>query len=144
MALPLSPSERQHAYQLLSVTDQELRDIEKAPFQTADAQLRKLKQRVRKTFKQLVHQYHPDLNPGDQHKARVFSLLIRATEEICARQVGVGGEMKPPLQAPRWKVHTVTIPMPGTFTQVHVRRPQPNQVRPNAREQAARLGKMRP
>lgn len=149
MALPLSPSERQLAYQVLGVTDQELVEIEKAPFREGEERLKRLKQRVRKTFKQLVHEYHPDHHPGDPDKARIFALLVRATKELYERQAKAEppGMQVPEVPAqPKWRVHTVTVPVSGTkpFMQANVRRAQPKGSRPDPREQAVRLGKMRP
>lgn len=138
MVLPLSPSERQLAHQLLGITDRDLAAIESSAL--GEEQLKQLKQRVRRTFKELVPQYHPDRNGGDVEKARLFSLLVRATKEIYARQAKVEA---PAPQPPRWKVRTVAVPVSGTREpmRANVRRPRG---RPDPREQAARLGKMRP
>lgn len=152
MALPLSPSERQLAYEALGVTDQELVEIEKAPFRDGEERLKRLKARVRKTFKQLAHQYHPDQNAGDPDKTRIFDMLVRATKEICERRPkaeppGMEPPKAEPPQAPKWRVNTVTVPVSGTkpFMQANVRRPRAKgSHRPDPREQAARLGKMRP
>jgi hypothetical protein len=152
MALPLSPYDRQLAHQALGVTDQELAEIEKAPFRDGEELLKKLKTRVRKAFKQLVYQYHPDHNAGDAEKTRIFSLLVRATKELYLRQAraeppGMGPPEAAQPATPKWRVHTVTVPVSGTnpFMQANVRRPRvQSSQRPDLREQAARLGKMRP
>jgi len=150
MALPLSPSERQLAYRVLGVTDQELGEIERAPFRAGEELLKRLKARVRKTFKQVAHLYHPDQNAADPEKATVFSLLVRAVKELCDREAkaeppGMQIPEMPP--QPKWRIHTVTVPVSGTkpFMQAHVRRPQAHgSQRLSPREQATRLGKMRP
>ena len=142
----LSLVERQQAYQLLGVQEQELADIERAPYLEGEERLKKLKARVRKTFKHLAHVYHPDHNPGDNVKAGIFMLLVRATKELYARQAkkdvtGVEAEA-----GPKWRVSAVVTPSAVAtkpFMQVNVRRPQSGR-RPDPREQAVRLGKMRP
>jgi len=152
MVLPLSPSERKQAHQVLGVTDQELAEIERAPFLDGQERLKKLKARVRKTFKELVSQYHPDQNGGDTDKALIFSLLVRATKELYARQAkadppGIEPDQPPPPPTPRWRVNAVAVPVSGAapFMQANVRRPRvQSSRRPDPREQAARLGKMRP
>lgn len=152
MALPLSASERQLAYRVLGVTDQELAEIGRAPFRDGEERLKKLQARVRKTFKQLAREYHPDQNAGDPEKTRIFSLLVRATKELYERQAraeppGMEPPEPQPPQTPKWRVHTVTVPVSGTkpFMQAHVGRLRAKgSKRPDPREQAARLGKMRP
>jgi hypothetical protein len=141
---PLSPAERLQAYRLLGVEEPELAEIERAPYLEGEDRLKKLKARVRKTFKHLARQYHPDHNPGDEDKALIFSLLVRATKELYARQArnSVAGVAEP---TPRWKVSAAVVPsaMTKPFMQANVRRPQLGK-RPDPREQAARLSKMRP
>jgi hypothetical protein len=141
---PLSLVERQQAYQLLGVQEQELADIERAPYLEGETRLKRLKARVRKTFKHLARVYHPDHNPGDENKAAIFMLLIRACKELYARQAK--RELTGVETTPRWRVSAVAVPSGGVskpFMQVNVRRPQ-HGTRPDPREQAVRLGKMRP
>lgn len=139
----LSLVERLQAYQLLGVREQELSDIERAPYLEGEDRLKRLKARVRKTFKHLARMYHPDHNPGDEGRAAIFMLLVRATKELYARQAkkDVSG-----VEPPKWRVSAVAAtPSAVTkpFMQVNIRRPQSGK-RPDPREQAARLGKMRP
>lgn len=140
----LSVVERQRAYQLLGVQEQELADIERAPLLEGEERLKRLKARVRKTFKRLAREYHPDHNPGDEGRAAIFMLLVRATKELYARQAK---NNLPGVEAPRWRVSAVVATTASAatkpFMQVNLRRPRAGKgLEP--REQAARLGKMRP
>jgi hypothetical protein len=140
MALPLSPSERYLAHQMLGITTQELIEIERAP--DAEDLLKKFKARTRKRFRELALEYHPDHSGEGSDKAQIFSLLVRAMKWLDARQVGAGLEPELP-QGPKYRVNTVTVPASGTqpYTRANTRRPRG---RGDSREQAARLGKMRP
>lgn len=137
MVLPLSPSERQLAHQMLGITTQDLIEIERAP--DREDQLKKFKARTRKRFRELVLQYHPDHCGDDADKALIFSLLVRAMKWLDAWQAKPGFEPAPK----KWKVNTVTVPFSGTqpYTRASSKRPRG---RRDSREQAARLGKMRP
>jgi hypothetical protein len=133
---------------MLGVTEEELAAIEKAPFKEGEERLKRLKARVRKNFKRVVHEFHPDTNGGDREKSHQFDLLVRATKELYARQAradipGIGVDPQAVPRAPRWQVNTAAVPGGATkpVMQAHVRRPYGGQ---DTREQAVRLGKMRP
>ena len=138
MALPLSPSDRYLAHQLLGITTQELINIERSP--DAEDLLKKFKARTRKRFRQLALQYHPDQAGVNSDKARIFALLVRVMKEVDDRRVSAEPEVP---QGPSYRVNTVTVPASGTqpYTRANTRRPRGRQ---DSREQAARLGKMRP
>ena len=136
MALPLSPSERELAYRLLGIAGHDV-------LRGGEDELKQLKARVRKAFKALVPQYHPDTNGGDPEKTAIFSLLVRASKEVYGLRAVSRGDQP----AVKWRINTVSVPVSGIKEpmQANVRRSRANgSRRPDLREQAARLGKLRP
>jgi hypothetical protein len=62
---------------------EDLDAVRRAPtFEAAQAKLAELQERVRKNFKRLAFELHPDRTGGDPEKTDRFKALARAREEI--------------------------------------------------------------
>jgi DnaJ domain len=137
MASPLTPFEYQTAYKALGVTESELQAIEAAPYLEGEALLKKLKERIRKTYRYLAKELHPDVNGGDAEKTALFNIVTRVSKELAKRTP----KPPPPGMAPsipngvvraksmRANVRKITKPLAGSSA---------------ARDIASRLAKMRP
>lgn len=74
--------DRQRAYAALGVTEIDLDAIRVASHRESELLARRLKQRVRKAFKRLTAELHPDRNGGDVEKTRFFDIVSRVVSEV--------------------------------------------------------------
>jgi hypothetical protein len=138
MPAPLSAHDLQRAYQVLGVTEAELKSIENAPFLEGEASLKKLKIRVRKNYKKAALELHPDHNQGDPAKSELFLLVTRVSKDLARRQARPGLEESVP-RTINYTVNTSAKPV----MRVNIRR-QSGLSSKGSQEVASRLSKMRP
>lgn len=139
MSSPLSAHDLQRAYQILGVTEAELKSIENAPFLEGEAALKKLKIRVRKNYKKAALELHPDHNQGDASKSELFVLVTQVSKDLARRQArpGIEETMSRPIN------HTVRTSAKPVM-RVNIRRQSGGLSSKGSQEIANRLSKMRP
>lgn len=140
MPEPLTSRELIRAYEALGVTNAELEAIAAAPYKQGEELLKKLKQRVSRTYKKLAHELHPDRNGGDQEKTVLFSLVTRAAKKIANSTARPETAKQVPITP-----ITYTSQVAKPTLRVNQRRiPIANGGSRSSREIASRLVKMRP
>lgn len=110
MPAPIDPMKLQEAMRALGVLPADMDALRRMPSaETAQAKLDELKERVRKNFKVLAFELHPDRTGNDLEKTERFKLYATVKDEFEKIQI----EIRPPRMQP----------------QVMIRRPPPQQVR---------------
>lgn len=87
MPVPLDPAKIQGVMRDLGVAPADVDALRRMPFEAAVKHLEELKERVRKNFKRLALELHPDRTGGDAEKTERFKVVSSIKDEFEKLQI---------------------------------------------------------
>lgn len=109
MPAPLDPVKVQEIMRALGVMPADMDALRRLPLEQAKIHLEQLKERVRKNYRQLAFELHPDRTGGDPEKTERFKLVGTIKDEFEKLQIQARPQMfvRPP--QPQMRVQPMRV-----------------------------------